>query len=459
MLLKESSYRGLWWIAGAEKKVPGVLEYSPLSGLQLTLNGVFESSVVDAMKNVGIDHEVIQGRTETGQRITLLENIGGGRVNRLWSNGYAVAEYHVGTALIGKHFPTVAEAVFTTVAVSAPNLRAFVGVSGISSEPGEPNEVRFSVRPAEKFSFRMGEFDVDIVHEQTFSNTLSGIAVDEEPLVRVTAPAACSLDAFLSGPLRSLHTLLMLAVDSVLPLTKIVATAADERDVIVLHHQNDGPEYPSIAHTSELPFALSSIGDREELIGRWHAARGKFGPTFDLYFSVMRNHDIPLEHQFLFLVQALESFHRRAHGDNADHLERHAARLTTILDAVPGAHRKWLQGRLKHSHEPSLEERLNQLHISLPQKVQENIGASRRFAQLTANTRNYLTHFDESRKQDSLVTLDEFWSANQQLSATLKMLFIHTLGLDDSKVLDTTWGKRMLNRLKRSAKILKPRYQ
>lgn len=40
MLLKETSYQGFWWIAGAQKKVPGVLEYSPLTGLKLKLNGV-----------------------------------------------------------------------------------------------------------------------------------------------------------------------------------------------------------------------------------------------------------------------------------------------------------------------------------------------------------------------------------------------------------------------------------
>ncbi len=81
-----------------------------------------------------------------------------------------------------------------------------------------------------------------------------------------------------------------------------------------------------------------------------------------------------------------------------------------------------------------------------------DLAVGQRFVRSVTDTRNYLTHFNEDLKPRALTEVGELWGAIQQLSGMLKMLFIETLGLDQSKVLESVCGNNLLQRLQQAAR-------
>jgi hypothetical protein len=68
-----------------------------------------------------------------------------------------------------------------------------------------------------------------------------------------------------------------------------------------------------------------------------------------------------VDHKFLSLMQALETYHRRILGGNELSENHHNKRILEILTAVPDQYRQWLEEKLKYSNELSLRKRMKEL--------------------------------------------------------------------------------------------------
>lgn len=458
MLLQSVAHKGSWWVAGSDERVPGVLEYSPERGTRLTLNGTFESKTFRSFGGAEVRHEIILGTTSLGKYITLVDCVEDDFTVPIGNeDAYADSTYRVRLTFIGEHFSKIDDIRFSSVFVGAPNLTTFVGTTGIGpgSAPSTPHEVNLKIVPAEEFSFPAGDFQVETFHQQNFERGgLNQISVAEEVVVEVSVDTPRTLEDFLDGPVRSLHTLLELVSDGPLPMSELRGRSPAKNDIMILRSQRRPREIEELSQPEMMPFTLKSLGgDRNATLARWHNARQTFGPTFDLYFSVMRNSEMPVEHQFLFLVQAVETFHRRTGSNQLDDPKEHAHRLLETFFSVPARLHEWLCRMIgEHSNEPRLVHRLRAVYDLMPAKVQELLGEKKRFARIMTDTRNYLTHFNEDLKPRALTEVGELWGGNQQLAAILRMLFIQTLGLDQSKVLETVWGNHLLQRLQQAAR-------
>jgi hypothetical protein len=284
---------------------------------------------------------------------------------------------------------------------------------------------------------------------------MASIRVSEEANYEILSDTPLLLDDYLTGPVRSLHTLLELVIDAPLPMTELVGITPTGKEITILRPQHQPKAVEEVGQPELIPFNLKSLGsDRQAVINRWHEGRETCGPTFDLYFSVKRHANIPVEHQFLFLIQAIETFHRRTISNQAEDPDQHARRIIAILFAVPSQFRKWLCRRLgDYSNEPSLVQRLREVYDLMPATVQSQLGDRKRFARTMADTRNYLTHFNDQLRSRAFTTVGELWGSTQQLGGVLKMLFIRTLGLDPEETLKTVWGIRLLQLLQRASQL------
>ncbi len=462
MFLEDSSHPGFWWLAGSDLHVPGTLEFTLAGGLWLDLNGSFEASTSRTCGGGDSEHTVIYGHTQSGRPITLLKCSEVSTTKHFgWNEGYDVSTYRVHQAFFGAHAAAQADPLFQSLSLAVPSLLAFIGVSGISSGPSGPDgEHSIRIRNAEEFTFCIGDYVVKTCAGMGTERTPRKLILEERAWLTLSAETPLSLKQFIDGPVRSLHSLVELGADASLPFEALSGTTSEGDDVDILFAQSRATTGVSeVAHSSGLPFTLASLGDkRQDAISRWHAARESYGPTFDLYFSVMRSPTIPVEHKFLFLAQALESFHRRTFQAEACAIAKHETKLIAILDRVPKEHKKWLRGRLRYSHEPTLQERFKALHDSLPDRLKAAIGDGARFADMMSKTRNYLTHFDEKSREGALSSVQELWAANQQLTATIKTLFIRTLNLEADQIFETIWGNGLLQRLAQASKNLRHRY-
>ncbi|WP_288476356.1 HEPN domain-containing protein [uncultured Pseudomonas sp.] len=158
-------------------------------------------------------------------------------------------------------------------------------------------------------------------------------------------------------------------------------------------------EQPDV-HWFETIFNYKSISESFELyLKAWLNNFDSIGPSIDLYFSARMGVYRYLDGKFLALAQALESLHRRRFDRKKLPKEVFRKMKKDILKACPEEHKDWLRDKLAYGNEISLKDRLAELvapfNVLFGESKEDN-----EFISSIVDTRNYLTHFDESGKKN-----------------------------------------------------------
>jgi len=120
----------------------------------------------------------------------------------------------------------------------------------------------------------------------------------------------------------------------------------------------------------EMLFILPEVRARfSELMATWFGRDEAFRSLCALYFGTLRSPSMYVEHRFLSMFQALESYDRRTFQLPAEKLQAHKDKLCQILEPFKGKVRKWLKGKLKHSHEPQAEDRIKHIVENAERKL------------------------------------------------------------------------------------------
>ncbi|HYM05613.1 MAG TPA: HEPN domain-containing protein [Terriglobales bacterium] len=197
----------------------------------------------------------------------------------------------------------------------------------------------------------------------------------------------------------------------------------------------------------EMLFTLPDVRDRfEHLIAAWLGRDDAFRSLCALYFGTMRSPFMYVEHRFLNMFQALESFDRRTSTLPAEKMQKHGERLTRILNSVSDAKdRKWLENALRHSHEPAAADRIK--HIV--ETLNASWLLSPKGIELSADYRNYYTHFDP-KTEAKLPPVEERVLAMHNLAVRLRVLcelvLLNAVGFPMAKVRERLKETRRLER-------------
>jgi hypothetical protein len=420
-VVNEARYEGRWFLPGSEMEVPGTLAFSPAEGIRLSLNGEFPSG------HAGHVTPVIFGHTSGGKAVTLSRCL---LKNTLHSfPGYGVAQYHVHFVFIGAHLPLGELTPFPAYRVRISNLEEFIGVGGLTMSYIDGIPQVATAKPS-VFTATVDGTRVDTRHEiRGNQESVTDIRIQQRAFMEFACHTPLDLVTFDRTILRSVHTMMEVAANVALPLTALVAFQTTRTDwevmedgeiatpdeVEILYKQRCSPASLENKPISHLPFTVASLGGQwEHCLRRWDAARQKFGPTFDHFFSLNRTTDLPIELRFLSLAQALESLHGR-----------------------------------EYLNELGLRDRMKHLWRLMPILMQARLGSEDDFARRVTKTRNYLTHYSEASKAhaaqgQALVGLVT------QLGVVLRVMFLIQLGLVPDAVLATAWGAQWLLRLDRA---------
>jgi hypothetical protein len=166
-----------------------------------------------------------------------------------------------------------------------------------------------------------------------------------------------------------------------------------------------------------------------EIWRRYAQLRELSGPGVYLYLSTLRRKDLYPEHHFVNLIWGLEAFHRKnlVAPSKTNSTSKTIERILGQINE--GKDKKWLIGKLKHAHEPSLADRIALIVSSLP------IGFDRKavniFAAKCADLRNQISHFG-GNKEDSTYTefVHKLVSYSRALSTLYHYLILHEIGVD-----------------------------
>lgn len=112
--------------------------------------------------------------------------------------------------------------------------------------------------------------------------------------------------------------------------------------------------------------------------------------------------------------------------------DEHNKKIEYIISKIDDEeYKKWLIDRLKYSNEPSLAMRLKEIFKEVDFIISLNSGERKKIVKKIVDTRNYYTHFDESKK-DLIMTTEELIYISKYILVILKVLIMKELGLDEA---------------------------
>jgi hypothetical protein len=134
----------------------------------------------------------------------------------------------------------------------------------------------------------------------------------------------------------------------------------------------------------------------------------------------------------LALVQGLESYHRRTSNEKSMDDATFKKIVNNLMEHCPEEHREWLSGKLQYANEISLTRRIK----NIIEPFKNFFGTSRDRKNLVrkiVDTRNYLTHYDESLKSRAAVGR-ELWLLCLKMEAIFQLHLLHVLGFTREQI-------------------------
>jgi len=408
---KEFRKTGYFWLPEhPEKRLPGTLTIINGGAVKLETIGMFHDKSVANKELCEIGR--ISGCIEDEGSVTLLNCA---YKKKVIIHGLVVplskSEIDVGCALIGADFSTDKEVVFNTLSFSIDCMDEWVGISSIDVEMLEDRSVIIECTPKVGFIYELTNgMKLEFVFQHSLSTSLTEAKVTQNILCKLSSDKPRTKAEYLQV-VRKISNFLSLAIGKSLDIKKITATSTDislrhnpfpwaqqDEDVAIsiYYKRTLATEKELYVSHHEMLFTFGLIKSNfEKILNKWIDLYAILEPAFDLYFSTRFNPHKFSESKFLTLVQGLETYHRRTTSEKLMDDAVFQTLIETIISTCPEDDKKWLSGRLKHGNEVSLKTRI----IQIIEPLKKYIGDEKYITKLIwkiLNTRNYLTHYDES---------------------------------------------------------------
>lgn len=164
----------------------------------------------------------------------------------------------------------------------------------------------------------------------------------------------------------------------------------------------------------------------------WLKAYDEIEPALALFFYTRSGENKYLDGRFLSMIQCLETYHRRTSNETKFSSHTFDELKTTILENCPQEYKKWLEGRILHGNEISLESRIEKILSHFSKVIDMNF-FNKKFVSKVVSTRNYLTHYDISSKKTA-ATGSDLRRITQSLEGLFQLIILRLLGFTDEQL-------------------------
>lgn len=360
--------------------------------------------------------------------------------------GLHTVGYSCGAAFFGGHLP--AAHTFTQFRFGFDALTHWVATSGFSStfhaNPEthyfEGYQLSFASPPTPELRTPTATYTIR-TYFQRQGEGFYHHELRESHIIDVVAQAPCTLDAIYERHIYPWRTFLTLLSDHPArpTLLQVGLRREQESQVTWVDTHVPWPTTPTestVPHSRDMVLNLRQLGDSlEGAFCAWLDNLDNLEPVYTQFFATEFQSSLYTEASFLFLVHAAETLHRR--GDDARLLSDGEWQLlhTTLTQVVrsataPGSLRDVLTGKLRYLNELSLRQRLRALIEPIRELLAPLFAPDGLFIDQVVNTRNYLTHFDETIKAQACHGLT-LYTLNLKLRAVLQLSLLSSLGLGE----------------------------
>jgi len=444
-LESEISRSGLFWIAGEETKLSGILTVQDGGRIELELVGVFHEDLGGFMDSPKIPR--ILGEVEKDGYVTLDNCF---YINRSISfGGVSKSRIFANFLYCGIHFDDTEPLSITSFRFAVEGLDEWLRLSGIGiTHTPELDSITVTYNKQNPLTYQITDtmhLSINYSWSIPGSHFFKSATITHKNYFELETDIPTEVEKFRKIA-HQLCTFIGLAIDlnvSVYDVTiksklieEEIAPDRNRQVPIRLYYQaaNFLDKAPRIDDFNML-FMFSYV--REDFgtyISEWLKAYETISPALNLYFSTKNNAQKYTDGKFLALAQGLETYHRRTSNEQFMPEGEFIGITKKLLENCPPKWQEWLSDRLAHANEVSLAYRLKDL-LSEFSPVFGDKAAVRQFIRKIVDTRNYLTHYDDVLCKRAVQGAD-LWPLCQQMEVLFQLVLLRRIGFTKVKVID-----------------------
>lgn len=445
-MIEEFEYKGDWWLPDNPKKqISGTLKFTPRDGAVLDLMGSFTD-----IKNIGemLEPEIILGTSASEECITLHKCL---ETKTSFSfQGARISSFYAHVVFLGAHFQKPEDIKFKSISLHYLHLDEWTNISGIEISQHSPDEelvIKYKLPVSIEASIADGH-KLYITFEAECPVPFferKKVKIEQKTYIKIETQTVKSFDEYREIASKVQNFLSLGVMEPVYPLiikgkTEVNRVLIEDRihypPVNIFYRLFDIPKVSKTLQRFDMLFTFEDIAHRfESFLKNWFRKAELLKPVYDLYFGTLYNPQMYLQHRFLSLIQAIESYHRRVMKNHELPEQEHNKRIEEVLDAVPEEHKKWLKVKLAHSNEPTLRRRLKEIFDNYPKVVNKFIRDKKSFIQKVVHTRNYLIHYDLKSKK-RVAEWEELYHVTQKLKILIEACLLTVLGFSADEIKD-----------------------
>jgi hypothetical protein len=449
-MIEEFEYKGIWWLPNKHKEqISGTLSFTPYEGAILDLIGSFKD-IKDMNKM--LEPKIILGISSNGKNITLHKCFE--TKSNLSVPGLLTSSFYANVVFVGTHFQKNDDIKFKKLSIHYSYLDDWVNISGFDLQHfSDKKEVVIKYKLPESIQASIGEdykIFIDIrATGPTHSIVQKEASIKQRTYIRIEPSEEKSFDEYLNIMYHIQNFLSLGIMESVHPVAIAGITEANKEmikdrayhsPVEISYRLSEIPKAPKTLLPSNMLFTFKDISDRFEVFLRnWFEKAGLLEPIYDLYFGTLYNPRMYLEHRFLSLIQAIESFHQRIYGgeylSDEDYKDVFDALVNAIPSGVKRDFKESLENKLKYGNEFSLRKRLKEIFDKYQEILNEFIENKNAFIEKVVDTRNYQTHHDEDLKERA-ASGEALYRLTQKLKILLEICLLTELGFSSEEIKD-----------------------
>ena len=458
---------GVFWLPGqSDTQLPGVLKISESGEITVELAGMFDNPLVTPRsfgvaatpsREEALDPRRIVGVLQKGGAITL-DRCLWQRTNFSFPSALSTSTVLAELAFLGVEYDADEEALFSGFSFSVEGLDTWLSISGIETEFDRasgagliryhvPDDIPLHPSSDAELSFGFG------LTFPTVSVLRTEASVRQTAIARVKINAPRPLEYFSSLAIKLCH-FLTLALDQAVSIRSMTGyleqeTAEEENRRVPVNVYGQFAPWPEKTATMRWHDALFRYphvaSELDNIMRMWFENYELLEPAFNLYFASRTQPSQFLDTKILWLTQALETLHRRRSDETEMSEEEFASLRKSVMKSCPPSRRQWLSHRLLYANELSFRHRIQRLLEPLEQWFGD--GAERgAFVNRICDTRNYLTHYDETTTKDRATGSDELFELYGKLEALFQLHLLRLVGLDNTSIDSIVHENRGLRR-------------
>ena len=433
---------GQFWLPSQpDNRLSGILRISEQGDSSLELFGAF-----DQVMNRTLEYQIpllIQGVTAGKGPVTLIDclttNLAESESgsNELLSK----SKYRIGWAFCGAHFENK-EVYLSRIQFSVEGLDEwFASHNRVFSHDRDDGRTRITYTPPKPILVQLqDEITLQFSMRRTRDSGRFQESITTEMTIAIRSEKVRLFCEFLEI-LRKVRNFLCLAFDRTVSYTFITGygpepNAPDTHNNSIEMFQHLEPYDLQKQEFGPGQFLVQFEDIAEGMnyyLPRWLDRYEEFEPTFNLYFAVTANRFMHLEGKFLFLVQGIESLHRRSSSETLLSQEEFDKRMKTLLEYTPKKWKSWVRYRLKYGNELTLETRINKM-IEPFSELFGTDSARKGFVDRIVSTRNFLTHYDPKSRNRAVTDPEDLFRLYGRLEGLVQLHMLKLLGIDGERI-------------------------